>query len=106
MRAGFLAIGLILLVIGILIVLSARYPNPLVGSYGGYSLVVYNNTNVALEGIGSILGIIGFVLTIAGLSSHKPKPKEKNKILKELKMRYAKGKITRKKYTQMKKDLK
>ena len=91
------------------------------GSYGGYSGGIYspnyqNGSDISF--ISLLVGLVGFILFILGLALPSPSKTEavtkrteteiktqSNEALKELKMRYAKGEVTKTQFDRMKKDL-
>ena len=123
MRSGILIIGIILAVVGIFLFFYGQGQVQQVEQYGilgewamNLDEDLANQYQVAqvMELFGIIFGFVGVILCIAGIVAPCPKPQFANKTegstqnngtSKILKLRYAKGEITKEEYEQMKKDI-
>jgi len=74
MRGGVVASGVGLMVVGVIFFMLSN-TNVLAGTGGGTGGVVYSTGNQLFLVIGAVLGIVGFIVLIAGLAaSKKEKP--------------------------------
>lgn len=127
MRGGILTIGIILLIFGIFLYFSGNNMVQQVEAYDVEGIPISEILKLVssdarrqyevgqqMKMFGSIFGIVGFIVCIAGIATPSKKSEEKNHLKKKsddedlmkiLKSRYVKGEITKEEFEQMRQDL-
>ena len=127
MRIGIFTIGIILIIVGIFLFFHGNSTIHEIESYDIYGLPISDffmllspdlksqyELAQTMKVVGFGFGVVGLVVCIAGIAASSTKPQvvtqtegstQNNETSKILKLRYAKGEITKEVYEQMKKDI-